>query len=35
MRVGVTNGTNIADSVGTGITYQFVSQAVEKGTGGS
>lgn len=30
MRVGVTNGTNIADSVGTGITYQFVSQAVEK-----
>lgn len=30
MRVGVTNGTNIADSVGTGITYQLVSQAVEK-----
>lgn len=30
MRVGVANGTNIADSVGTGITYQFVSQAVEK-----
>lgn len=30
MRVGVTNGTNIADSVGTGITYQFVSQAIEK-----
>lgn len=30
MWVGVTNGTNIADSVGTGITYQFVSQAVEK-----
>lgn len=30
MRVGVTNGTNIADSVGTGITYQFVSQAVKK-----
>ena len=30
MRVGVTNGTNIADSVGTGITYQFVSRAIEK-----
>lgn len=30
MRVGVTNGTNIADSVGTGITYRFVSQAIEK-----
>lgn len=30
MRVGVTNGTNIADSVGTGITYQLVSQAVDK-----
>ena len=28
MRVGVTNGTNIADSVGTGITYQLVRQAV-------
>lgn len=30
MRVGVTNGTNIADSVGTGITYRFVSQVIEK-----
>lgn len=30
MRVGVTNGTNIADSVGSGITYQFVSRAIEK-----
>lgn len=30
MRVGVTNGTNIADSVGTGITYQFVSRAIDK-----
>ena len=30
MRVGVTNGTNIADSVGTGITYRFVSRAIEK-----
>lgn len=30
MRVGVTNGSSIADSVGTGITYQFVSRAIEK-----
>lgn len=30
MRVGVTNGTNIADSVGTGITYSIVDNAIEK-----
>lgn len=33
MRVGVTNGTNIADSVGTDITYQFVSRAIDKALG--
>ena len=30
MRVGVTNGTSIADSVGTGITYSIVDNAIEK-----
>lgn len=30
MRVGVTNGTSIADSVGTGITYSVVDNAIEK-----
>lgn len=30
MRVGVQNGTSIADSVGTGITYSIVDNAIEK-----
>ena len=30
MRVGVQNGTSIADSVGTGITYSIVDDAIEK-----
>lgn len=30
MRVGISNGTSIADSVGTGITYSVVDNAIEK-----
>lgn len=30
MRVGIANGTGIADSVGTGITYSVVDDAIEK-----
>lgn len=30
MRVGISNGTSIADAVGTGITYSVVDDAIEK-----
>lgn len=33
MRVGISNGTSIADAVGTGITYSVVDDAIEKALG--